>query len=48
MGFNGAKWWACPVCGESTTVEENVRSCDWCDWSTEIPMKDELEERYNG
>lgn len=33
-----AEWWACPDCGESTTIEENVRSCENCEWSYEIPM----------
>jgi hypothetical protein len=32
------EWWACPDCGERTTTEENVRSCENCEWSYEIPM----------
>jgi len=46
MGFNGSKWWSCPKCGETTEVEDNVRSCTRCEWSVTIPMKDELEQRY--
>lgn len=48
MGFNGEKWWSCPVCGGQTKTDVDGdgpdRYCTQCDWSATIARPEDFDE----